>query len=118
MPRAFGFLEVLTDILNHFWVQVVVSLLQLPHGGFRSETTVTHIHNVYMYRPFFNGHACPFGCSCSGYVTAVAVGQNQRLYSGVGIFNWLYLSLPPQVLIECISARTAGRGPGQHTRGI
>jgi hypothetical protein len=28
----------------------------------------------------------------------VAVGQSQRLYSGVGIFNWYYLSSPPQVL--------------------
>jgi hypothetical protein len=23
-----------------------------------------------------------------GYVTAVAAGQSQRLYPGVGIFNW------------------------------
>jgi hypothetical protein len=28
----------------------------------------------------------------------VAVGQSQRFYSGVGIFNWYCLSLPPQVL--------------------
>jgi hypothetical protein len=28
------------DILNHFWIQVAVSLLKLkpPHGGFRIET--------------------------------------------------------------------------------
>ena len=33
----------------------------------------------------------PFGCN--GYVTAVAVGQRQRLYSGVRIaFTWFYLS--------------------------
>jgi len=30
-----------TDILNHFWIQVAVSLLKPPHGGFRSETAVT-----------------------------------------------------------------------------
>ena len=30
-------------------------------------------------------------------VTAVAVGQSRRLYSGVGIFNWYYLSSPPQI---------------------
>jgi hypothetical protein len=46
-----------------------------------------------------NGHSltenCPFGCN--GYVTAVAVGQSQRLYSGVGLFNWHYLSSPPQI---------------------
>ena len=30
-----------TDFFNHFWIQVAVSLLQPPHGGFRSETAVT-----------------------------------------------------------------------------
>jgi hypothetical protein len=41
---------------------------------------------------------CPFGCN--SYVTAVAAGQSQRFYfySGVGVFNWYYLSSPPQVL--------------------
>jgi hypothetical protein len=39
---------------------------------------------------------CPFGCS--GYVTAVAAGQSQRFYSGVGFFGWYYLSSPPQIL--------------------
>jgi hypothetical protein len=33
-----SFLEVQTDILNHFWIQVVVSLLKPPHGGFVIET--------------------------------------------------------------------------------
>jgi hypothetical protein len=28
----------------------------------------------------------------------VAVGQSQRFYSGVGVFNWYYLSSPPQNL--------------------
>jgi hypothetical protein len=38
-----GFLEVPADILNHFWIQiqVVVSLLKPPHGGFKIETAVT-----------------------------------------------------------------------------
>jgi hypothetical protein len=27
--------------LNHFWIQVAVSLLKPPHGGFRSETAAT-----------------------------------------------------------------------------
>jgi hypothetical protein len=51
-----------------------------------------------MQRPLPNGQKYPFGCN--GYVTAVAVavGQSQRLYSGVGIFNWYYLSSPPQIL--------------------
>jgi hypothetical protein len=33
------------------------------------------------------------------YVTAVAVaaGQSKQLYSGVGTFNWYYLSFPPQI---------------------
>jgi hypothetical protein len=30
-----------TDILNHFWIQVVVLLLEPLHGSFRSETAVT-----------------------------------------------------------------------------
>ena len=40
--------------------------------------------------PFPNGHKRPFGCN--GYVTAVAVGQRQRLYSGVRMFTGYYLS--------------------------
>jgi hypothetical protein len=36
-----SFLEVPADILNHFWIQVAVSLLKPPHGGFRIETAVT-----------------------------------------------------------------------------
>ena len=28
----------------------------------------------------------------------MAAGQSQRFYSGVGIFNWYYLSSPPQIL--------------------
>jgi hypothetical protein len=57
-----------------------------------------------MQRPFPNGHKRPFGCG--GYVTAVAVGQSQPLYSGVGIFNfnWYYLCSPPQI----------PRGPAVH----
>jgi hypothetical protein len=49
--------------------------------------------NGYIY----NGHfptetsvRSPFGCN--GHVTAVAVGQRQRLYSGVGMFTGNYLS--------------------------
>ena len=36
-------MEAPAGILNHFWVQVAVSILKLPHGGssVRSETTVT-----------------------------------------------------------------------------
>jgi hypothetical protein len=43
-----------------------------------------------MQRPLLNGRKCPFGCN--GYVTAVAVGQRKRLYSGVRMFTWFYLS--------------------------
>ena len=52
-----------------------------------------------MQRPFPNERKRPFGytVACNGYVTAVAVGQSQRFYSGVGIFNWYYLSSPPQI---------------------
>jgi hypothetical protein len=34
-------LEVLTDFLNCFWIQMAASLLKPPNGGFRSETAVT-----------------------------------------------------------------------------
>jgi hypothetical protein len=41
-----------------------------------------------------NGHSptekYPFGCN--GYVTAVAFGHRQRLYSGVRTLAWFYLS--------------------------
>jgi hypothetical protein len=40
----------------------------------------------------------------------VAVGQSQRLYSGVGIFNWYYLSSPPQI--------PRRRGVPLETRGL
>jgi hypothetical protein len=36
-----SFLEVPTDILNHFWIHVVVSILKPPQGVFRIETAVT-----------------------------------------------------------------------------
>jgi hypothetical protein len=38
-----GFLEVPMDFLNHFWIQMAVSLLNLkpPCGGFRSKTGVS-----------------------------------------------------------------------------
>jgi hypothetical protein len=49
-----------------------------------------------MQRPFTNGYKFPLGCN--GYVTAVAAGQSQRLYSGVGVFHWCYLSSPPQIM--------------------
>jgi hypothetical protein len=57
-----------------------------------SEAKQLQIYNGYMLRPFSNGKGkkCPFGCN--GYVTAVAVGQSQRLYSGVRAFTGNYLS--------------------------
>ena len=48
-----------------------------------------------MQRPFPNGKKRPFGFNV--YVTAVAAGQSQRSYSGVGNFNLYYLSSPPQI---------------------
>jgi hypothetical protein len=35
----------------------------------------------------------------SGQVTAVATDQSQKFYPGVIIFNWYYLSSPPQIQI-------------------
>jgi hypothetical protein len=60
----------------------------------------------------FNGHFNRFWIQVAvsllkprgGYLTAVAAGQSQRFYSCVGIFNWHYLSLPPQI----------PRGPWSH----
>jgi hypothetical protein len=52
-----------------------------------------------MQRPFPNGQNFPFGCN--GYVTAVAAGQSQRVYSGVGIFNWGIISV--RLLRSCVS---------------
>jgi hypothetical protein len=77
---------------------MAVSILKPPHGGFRSKTAVngykfiTAICNGHLP----NGEKYPFGCS--GYVTAVAAGQSQRFYSGVGMSDWYYLSSPPQIL--------------------
>jgi hypothetical protein len=45
---------------------------------------------LYMYRPFPFGRKFPLGRN--SYVTAVAVGQRQRLYSGVRILTGYYLS--------------------------
>jgi hypothetical protein len=39
MPRAFWKFQ--RDFLNNFWIQVAVSILNPPGGGFRSETAVT-----------------------------------------------------------------------------
>ena len=67
-----------------------------PGGGFRSETAVTKPFRKWNGYKFItaicNGHY-PTDTSVrsdNGYVTAVAVGQSQRLYSGVGIFNWYW----------------------------
>jgi hypothetical protein len=81
---------------------VAVSLLKPPHGGFRSETAVTKPFQKRSRYKFItaicNGHYPTDTSVCSGVtviiptVTAVAAGQSQRLYSGMGIFNWYYLS--------------------------
>jgi hypothetical protein len=76
-----------------------VSLLQLPHGRFRSETAGRKPTRRLQKRNGYNrpfGHKRPFGCS--SYVMAVAAGKSRRFYSCVGIFNWYYLSSPLQVL--------------------
>ena len=80
---------------------MAVSLLKPPHGGFRSETAVTKPFRKWKGHKFLtaicNDHSPTDTSVCSG-VTAVAAGQSQRFYSGVGIFNWYYLSSPPQIL--------------------
>jgi hypothetical protein len=88
-----------------------------PGGGFTSETvalqfqkrngrcvTVSEVKRLQIYsgyivqRPFPNGHKRPFGCN--GYVAAMAVGQRQRLCSGVSVRMFIgnYLSSTPRAL--------------------
>ena len=75
----------------------VTRLFQKRNGRYLTvlEVKRPQIYNGHMQRPFSNGHKCPFGCS--GYVTAMAVGQRQRLSSGVKMFTGNYLSPPPQI---------------------
>ena len=74
---------------NHFWVQVAVSEVKRPlHGRLGSETA-KNLTAIYL-TGILNGRKCPFGCN--GHVTAVAVGQSQRLYSGVKMFTGNYLN--------------------------
>jgi hypothetical protein len=59
---------------------------------FQKRKGYTFIHSgccVYDNSHFHNEHKRPFGCN--GCVTAVAAGQSQRFFSGVGIFNWYYI---------------------------
>jgi hypothetical protein len=73
--------------LKCFWIRW---RFQKRNG--RRYETVSEAKRLQIY----NGHILT--AICDGYVTAVAAGQSQRLYSGVGIFNWHYLSSPPQIL--------------------
>jgi hypothetical protein len=49
------------------------------------------------------------------YMTAVAAGQSQRLYSGVGIFYWCCLSSPPQIPRMSPDGPSAVAGADMHT---
>jgi hypothetical protein len=75
-----------------------------------------------MYRPFPNGHRCPFGCTGNGYVTVMAVGQRQRLYSGVRMFTGTgnYPSSTPRAFAgnlyrTCSAVPTADVFPPRHS---
>jgi hypothetical protein len=70
-----------------------------------------------MKRSFQNGHKCPLGCAGTGngYVaaTAMAAGQSQRFYPGMGILNWYYLNLQFASLdLTSPRARTRMRAAG------
>jgi hypothetical protein len=68
---------------------MAVSEVKWPlHGRFGSETA-QNLTAIYL-TDTPNGRKFPFGCN--GHVTAVAVGQSQRLYFGVGMFTGNYLS--------------------------
>jgi hypothetical protein len=60
--------------------------------------SLTGIISVRLLRSHVGAEGPPLnGGDCDWCVTAVAAGQSQRLYSGVGIFHWYYLSSPPQI---------------------
>jgi hypothetical protein len=68
---------------------MAVSEVKRPlHGGFGSETA-KNLTAIYL-TDIPNGRKFLFGCN--GDVTAVAVCQSQRLYSGVRMFTGNYLS--------------------------
>ena len=58
------------------------------HNSSRSEAVI-NLQRLYV-TAIPNEQKRPFGCN--GYVTAVAVGQRERLYSGFRMFTWFYLS--------------------------
>jgi hypothetical protein len=64
-----------------------------------------------MQRPFSNGK-CVFVRVC---VTAVAIDQIRRLYSGVSTFTWYYSGLQ---IYEGWWARKWGRLVGYHSLGL
>jgi hypothetical protein len=75
---------------------VTVSEVKRPlRNRFGSETVKKYI-TVICNGHSPPGHKFPFGCN--GYVTAMAVGQGQRLYSGVRMFTGYYLSSTPRAL--------------------
>jgi hypothetical protein len=58
-------------------------------------TVAVNAHTVIPERALGEGRCIkPLSHWCGGYITAVAVGQRQRLYSGVRIFTRHYLKVP------------------------
>ena len=88
---VWSFLEVPTDIFNHFWIQIAVSILKPP----KCYITVIDSSRLCV-TAFLQWKKCPFGYN--GHVTAMAAGQRQRLYSGARIFTGNYLSSTPRAL--------------------
>jgi hypothetical protein len=73
---------------------MAVSLLKRPlHGRFGIETA-KNLKAIYLtvISQFPTDASVRSGVTCNGHATAVAVGQSQRLYSGVRIFTGNYLS--------------------------
>jgi hypothetical protein len=79
MCRAFW--EFQRVFVKHFWIQVAVSLLKSPH--------FTKLYNGCI---MCDGHSPTDKTARSsvtgGHVTTVAVGQRERLGSGVRISTW------------------------------
>ena len=91
-----GYFKSILNLGCRFAPETAARRFQKWNGSYVTISEVKRLQIYNGYMQIYN--KCPFGCS--GYVTAVAARQSKRFYSGsgVGIFNWYYLSSSPQVL--------------------
>ena len=99
-----GFLEFPADVLNRFWIQV------RPLRNRFGSKTVTNLQRSHATAiPQRKQESVRVQRSCA--MTAVAVGQSQRVYSSVnmGIFSWCSAGAG-----ACIISVPLPRGKGAH----